>query len=135
MRIIYFLFLLINFSASAQIEVRIDSIITIDSISQRKFAINYHLENLTNKEICFFLNPNEFVPNSRASMSVKTTYKIYQDKEFIDIENLFESKLMATFQEQLKTARTDEEKRIIIESHLKELQLNRKLDEKSKIKG
>ena len=124
----YFLFVLISFTTLAQnsaIKIEIDSITSLDSIpTERKFTINYHIENLTDNEVSFFLNPNSLVSNSRASMSRFVSYKIYQNKESIDIENIFGRRKNVLFLENLKNAKTEEEKRILIENHLKELKID-----------
>ena len=66
----YFLFVLISFTTLAQnsaIKIEIDSITSLDSIpTERKFTINYHIENLTDNDVSFFLNPNKLIPNSTA---------------------------------------------------------------------
>lgn len=48
MRIFYFLILLISYTVSAQIEVKIDKIISFDvNPKKRIFEIKYHIKNLT----------------------------------------------------------------------------------------
>lgn len=58
MRVNYFLLFFFTLSVSAQIELKIDSISSLDSIPfERKFTINYHTKNLTDKEVSFILYP------------------------------------------------------------------------------
>jgi hypothetical protein len=124
--ILLFFFLYCNcFGQNPPIAIRIDTITSLDSIpSERKFAINYTIENLTDNEVSFFLNPNALISNSRASMSRFVSYKIYQDKEAIDIDNIFGNRKSERFEEDLKNAKTEEEKKIVIEKHLKEMNID-----------
>ena len=49
--IVFFLYVTSIFGQNQQIELKIDSIASLDSIpTERKFTINYHIENLTDKE-------------------------------------------------------------------------------------
>ena len=86
----YFLFVLISFTTFAQnsaIKIEIDSITSSDSIpTERKFTINYQIENLTDNDISFFLNPTVLTPNSRASMSKNVIYHPYQVFHHTDID-------------------------------------------------
>lgn len=110
MRILYCLFFLITFSVSAQIEIKIDSITSIDLTSKkRKFTIDYHIKNLTNKEISFFLIPNSLIAFSASSMTLFTVYKLYSNGVFEDVDGPFYEKM---FKEQEDVEdETDIEKR------------------------
>lgn len=113
------------FAQNPPITIRIDSITSLDSIpTERKFTINYSIENLTSNEISFFLNPNALVSNSSASMSRFVSYKIYQNKEAIDIDNIFNNRRGDQFQEDLKNAKTEEDKKKVIEKYLKEMNID-----------
>ncbi len=110
MRLLYFLIFLITFSASAQIEVQIDSITSKDlSSKKRKFTIKYHIKNLTNKEISFFLIPNSLIAHSASSMTLFPVYKIYQNGIFEDVDGPFYEK-MYPIQDEIEDE-TDTEKR------------------------
>jgi hypothetical protein len=125
MRLTILFFLLISSTVSAQIELKIDSITYIDSIpNERKFTINYHIENLTDKELTFIQSPNHFVSNSTASLSRKIIYKIFQNNELIDIENIFNNKKHKLYQEKLRNARSEKEKRSITDKHIEEIKPN-----------
>ena len=96
MRIQHFL-LLIVFSISAQnnpIEIKIDSITSKDSSEflDREFTINYHIENQTNNEISFFLNPNNFIPSTFSSMQYFPTYSLFQNENRIDASQIIKTK-------------------------------------------
>lgn len=120
------------FGQNPPIAIRIDAITSFDSIpNERKFTINYSIENLTDTAVSFFLNPNALVSNASASMSRFVSYKIFQDKEAIDIDNVFGNRKSERFQEELKKAKTDAEKKIIIENHLKEMKIDVALEIKN----
>jgi len=125
MRLLHYLLFFITFTVSSQIDLRIDSITSVDSIpNERKFTITYHIENLSDNEISFFLNPNGLVPNSRASMSRDIVFKVFQKDEFIDIDNIFGDRKTNSFMEKMKAAKTDEERKAIMNARYKELNID-----------
>jgi hypothetical protein len=80
MRLLFLFLLLSNsiFSQVKPIEVKINSISIDDSNPKsREYNINYHIQNLTEKEISFFLTPNTLIANAASSMTLFTVYKIY----------------------------------------------------------
>lgn len=120
MRILFLFFFLIPLAISAQIELKIDAITSIDSIpSERKFTVNYHIQNTTDKEISFVLFPKSFNPNRRGSMSQGIVYKIYQNEEFLDFEDVFTNKKMEAFKKAMDEAKTQEESTAILKVFLK----------------
>ena len=113
------------FGQNPPIAIRIDAITSLDSIpNERKFTVNYSIENLTDTAVSFFLNPNALVSNSSASMSRFVSYKIFQDKEAIDIDKIFGNRKNDLFWESIENAKTDEEKKILFEKHLKEMNID-----------
>ncbi len=111
MRKLYYLLFFISCSVSAQIELKIDHISFLDSIpTERKFTINYHIENLTDKEVSFFLYPKTLTPNLRASQSKTIIYKIYEETDLLDIEDVFNNKKREAFIKKLEEAKTQKEK-------------------------
>ena len=95
-RIILIISLLLSFSAFAQskmIDVKIDSITSDDSNPKRRqFKIAYHIENLTNNDISFFLRPNTLIANAAASLTLFPIYffaTLIQQKINIADEKLF----------------------------------------------
>jgi hypothetical protein len=83
-----FLFSIPVFSQNP-IEIKIDSLVSEDIISgERKFVINYHIENLTSQEISFFLNPNHLVPAHFGSMGTSVLYKLYQNDEVVNTSEI-----------------------------------------------
>ncbi len=92
-RLVFFLFISISiYGQQNLLEIKIDSIKTDDSNpKERQFTINYHIENLSNNSILIYLQSNKIIPNAVASMSLKTVYKIYRNKDFIDLDGIFEN--------------------------------------------
>ncbi|WP_300570518.1 hypothetical protein [Flavobacterium sp.] len=84
---------LFSISLSAQtkmLDVKIDSITTNDSNpKKRAFTINYHIENLTENEISFFLRPNTLIANAASSLTLYPIYRIYQNSSFIALDGPF----------------------------------------------
>ena len=118
--IVFFLYVTSIFGQNQQIELKIDSIASLDSIpTERKFTINYHIENLTDKEVSLFLYPKNLTPNLRASQSKTVNYKIYQENELLDIEDVFKNKKIATFFKKLEEAKTQKEKDSLLTIFLK----------------
>lgn len=90
------LFLLISFWSFSQnrpIEIKIDSITSKDSneYRDREFTIVYHIKNLSNNEVSFFLNTKKFIPSSASSMQYVPTYRLYQNETPIDLGQVFTS--------------------------------------------
>jgi predicted lactoylglutathione lyase len=114
MKNFYFLFLLITFSVSAQIEVKIDSINSVDvSSKKRTFSINYHITNTTDKELSFFLIPNTLIANSASSLTLFPVYKIYQNGVFEDIDGPFYERVYKEQEEIENTDDVEQRKKLI----------------------
>lgn len=86
MRLLQLLLLFISqalFAQDAIIELKIDSVTSSDSIpDQRKYVVNYHIKNLTDKKISFLLNTS----NSDTLKGVQTnriSYNLYQDNVLV----------------------------------------------------
>ncbi len=93
MRYNFLLIFLIFQTAIAQdqpLEVVIDQIVEDNSnVNVRQFTVNYHLSNLTDTDICFFLKPDDLVSNNNGSMSNHPYYKIYQNDNFLNLGTVF----------------------------------------------
>jgi len=93
MRYFLLLILLLFQIAIAQnqpLELVIDEIVEDNAnLAERKFTINYHLSNLTDEDVCFFLKPNNLVSNNSGSMSNHPYYKIYQNDQFLNLGIVF----------------------------------------------
>ncbi len=72
------------------LHVKIDSITSDDSDpKKRNYVINYHIENLTDHTVSFFLSPNTLIANAAGSMTLFPIYKIYQNNDFIALDGPF----------------------------------------------
>ena len=129
--IIFLLFFSLSHSQEKVLLLKIQSITAIDSINQRIFCINYSIENLSTKEISFFLNPLHFTPNKRASLSKSINFKIFEDEKLLDVDNIFINKSMLKLELDLKNAKSKEEKDIILKNYFK---LNLKMNFDSVVK-
>lgn len=88
--LIAFLFSISIFAQTKTLEVKIDAITTDDcDPKKRAFVINYHIENLTEKELSFFLRPNTLIANAASSLTLFPIYKIYQNNSFIALDGPF----------------------------------------------
>lgn len=126
MKNFYILFFLVTVSVSAQIEVKIDSIISVDvSSKKRTFSINYHITNTTDRELSFFLIPNTLIANSAGSLTLFPVYKIYQNGVFEDVDGPFYERI---YQEQEEIEETDdvEKRKKLIEEITKKYTLEYK---------
>lgn len=98
MRKLYSFLFFMTLTVSAQIELKIDSISSTDvSPKKRNYSINYHIKNLTDKEIAFFLIPNSLIAHSASSLTLFPVYKIFQNGVFEDVDGPFYER---TFKEQ-----------------------------------
>lgn len=88
--VLLFLFSLSVFSQNKAIDVKIDSITSEDSNpKQRVYTINYHIENLSENSISFFLIPNTLIANAASSMTLFPIYKIYHNDIFTPLDGPF----------------------------------------------
>lgn len=97
MKIAYYIILFIPFLFFGQnkpIKINLLSVTSTDSIpDERKFVVNYSIENTTNKEISFFLNPDIFSPAHQNSLQPYVFYKLFQDDVELAIDGVFEEKI------------------------------------------
>ena len=78
-------------SAEAQkLELQIDTITVEDSdATERKFVVQYHLENLTDETLRFFLDTSGIIPSTGGSGSTYPFYKIYEEDTFLEMGSVF----------------------------------------------
>ena len=92
----YFFFLLfpiLFFGQNKPLKINIVSITSLDSIpEERKFTIRYSVENTTNKEVAFFLEPEKLFPAHSNAMAMGIFYKLFQEKEELIINGIFSNK-------------------------------------------
>ena len=114
--LLVFLFLTsLSFGQVIPLKLKIDIINYNDSINKRTFIINYQIENLTNKELTYFLNPTDFISNTRASLATKIAYKIYQDNDLINVDDIINDENNT----KLKGAKSDKELALLMNKFLK----------------
>jgi hypothetical protein len=96
MRALFFSFILFSITTFYQnkfVELKIDSLITDNSDpKERKFTINYHIKNLTEKPIAFVLNTNSIAPVVLGSGSISLYYKLFEENSSIDLAGIFRTK-------------------------------------------
>jgi hypothetical protein len=107
MRFISLLFLFFSvysFGQNTELEVKIDSI-TFKPLNsnERKFTINYHIENKTNIPVSLILNTNRIKSNMTHSLSWIPSYRLYQENVTIETDNVFNSKKLEAFFEKMKS--------------------------------
>lgn len=107
MRFISLLFLFFSvysFGQNTELEVKIDSITFIPlNSNERKFTINYHIENKTNIPVSLILNTNRIKSNMTHSLSWIPSYRLYQENVTIETDNVFNSKKLEAFFEKMKS--------------------------------
>jgi hypothetical protein len=91
MKLLFALFFSVSLLAQTKIlDVKIDAITSDDSNpKKRNYIVNYHIENLTNSEISFFLRPKTLIANAVSSMTLYPIYKIYQNGHFTPLDGPF----------------------------------------------
>lgn len=88
--IICLLFSITAFSQSKPIELKIDTIKTSNTEdNRRKFTLQYHLTNLTDKPITFVLDTVTIIPIGGGSLRPNPYYKLYENKTSIDVSGIF----------------------------------------------
>lgn len=112
-------------SANAQkLDLKIDSIaVNDDDVAERVFVVHYHLENLTNENLRFFLDTTTIVPSTGGSGTNFPFYKMYENDTFLEIGNVFSGSnrsefnfeemnvdsLIATFQKKIESMQSQKQ--------------------------
>ena len=139
MQKITFLLLLFTtfiFGQNALLKVSVNSLKSIDSLSQeRRFFIDYSIQNLTGKQLFFFLKPDQLTSNVSGALSNCPYYKVYQENETIDANGILNQKLESVLPKELiesmKKAKNDAERSEIYGKYFEE---RFKSDEDPKLK-
>ena len=82
---------LVGLSADAQqLELKIDSISIDDSDkAERVFNLHYHISNLTDEPLRFFLDTSNIIPSTGGSSSMYPFYMLYEGNTFLEIGSVF----------------------------------------------
>lgn len=88
---LFFLLLpILFFGQTKPVKINIVSVTSIDSIpEERKFTVNYSVENTTDKEISFFLEPEKLFAAHSNAMGTGVFYKLFQGNEELIINGVF----------------------------------------------
>jgi hypothetical protein len=91
---LYFLLIpIVFFGQNKPIKINLLSVTSTDSIpDERKFIVNYSIENTTDKEISFFLNPEKLFPAHTNPMGTGVFYKLFQGNDELIINGVFYTK-------------------------------------------
>ena len=92
MRALFFSFILFSittFSQNKLIELKIDSLLTDNSKSiERKFTVNYHIKNLTERPVSFVLNTKSMISIVKGSGATAPYYKLFEGSSTIDVSGV-----------------------------------------------
>ena len=86
-KIFILLFSIVSFSQNAPLQLKIDSIFFSDSIpNERKFTINYHLQNVSKQTVLFFMDG--FYANENGIRKTRHNFQLYQNKLFLNVNTI-----------------------------------------------
>ena len=112
------LFSVFLFGQNAPLAIKINSIVANDSLSNRRiYSINYQVENNTNQELQFFLNPTSLIAQAASSLTLFTVYKMYRNGAFDAMDGPFYEKMYPE-QDEIKSmqdSQSPESKKFIAE--------------------
>lgn len=88
--LVLFLFCITAFSQSKPIELKIDSLTSSNTDDgSRKFTLQYHITNLSDKPVSFVLNTNSLIPIGAGSLNPAVYYKLYENESSVDVSGIF----------------------------------------------
>ena len=94
-----FFLLFISLASLAQnnpLNIKINSVNYNDSLANRRvYQINYQIENTSNNDVQFFLNPNSLIAQAASSMTLFTVYKMYRNGVYDAMDGPFYEKNFA----------------------------------------
>lgn len=121
----YLLLLFIStavFSQSPIIKIEIDSISSIDSLSYRKFTIDYSIRNISNNKISFFLNPERVIASSGGSMETSVSGSLFQEKEELPMHSILSyTSKSRELPEGFALIKDEKEKNRVLKKYLKDV--------------
>ncbi len=85
---LFFLICLPIFSISQPLKLTIDQITATDSTYRRSFNIDFSIQNTSDQEISFFLDPTNFTPAQSGPLSNAVFYKIYHNNDEVSATNI-----------------------------------------------
>ncbi|MGV9003312.1 hypothetical protein [Flavobacterium sp.] len=90
---LFFILPVLFFGQNKSLNINIVSVTSVDSIpEERKFTIRYSIENTTDIEVSFFLEPERLFPAHSNAMATGIFYKLFQEKEELIINGIFLNK-------------------------------------------
>ena len=94
-----FFLLFISLASLAQnnlLNIKINSVNYNDSLANRRvYQINYQIENTSNNDVQFFLNPNSLIAQAASSMTLFAVYKMYRNGVYDAMDGPFYEKNFA----------------------------------------
>ena len=94
-----FFLLFISLASLAQnnpLNIKINSVNYNDSLANRRvYQINYQIENTSNNDVQFFLNPNSLIAQAASSMTLFVVYKMYRNGVYDAMDGPFYEKNFA----------------------------------------
>ena len=90
--IICLLFSIASFSQTKPLELKIDTINSSqDEDNDRRFVLQYHITNLSDKAVSFVLNTKGLIPIGAGSLRSNPYFKIYENGKSFDAQGIFTS--------------------------------------------
>lgn len=94
MKFLLFFISVLSLAQSNPLRIKINTVTHSDSlISRRVYHINYQIENRTNKEVQFFLNPASLIAQSASSMTLFAVYKMHRNGVYDAMDGPFYEKM------------------------------------------
>lgn len=93
MKFLLFFISLVSLAQNNPLNIKINSVNYNDSLANRRvYQINYQIENTTNNEVQFFLNPNSLIAQAASSMTLFAVYKMYRNGVYDAMDGPFYEK-------------------------------------------
>ena len=87
---------LVSLAQNNPLNIKINSVNYNDSLANRRvYQINYQIENTTNNDVQFFLNPNSLIAQAASSMTLFAVYKMYRNGVYDAMDGPFYEKNFA----------------------------------------
>lgn len=87
---------LVSLAQNNPLNIKINSVNYNDSLANRRvYQINYQIENTSNNDVQFFLNPNSLIAQAASSMTLFAVYKMYRNGVYDAMDGPFYEKNFA----------------------------------------